>query len=59
MRIAIDGMGGDNAPQAVVNGVVQALNEFNDLEFFITGPEDIIKGSCFICWKHRSLFSRM
>lgn len=43
MRIAIDGMGGDNAPQAVVNGVVQALNEFNDLEFFITGPEDIIK----------------
>ena len=43
MRIAIDGMGGDNAPQAVVNGVVQALNEFNDLEFFITGPEDAIK----------------
>lgn len=43
MRIAIDGMGGDNAPQAVVNGVVQALNEFDDLEFFITGPEDIIK----------------
>lgn len=43
MRIAIDGMGGDNAPQAVVNGVIQALNEFNDLEFFITGPEDIIK----------------
>ena len=43
MRIAIDGMGGDNAPQAVVNGVVQALKEFNDLEFFITGPEDIIK----------------
>ena len=43
MRIAIDGMGGDNAPQAVVNGVVQALNEFNDLEFYITGPEDVIK----------------
>ena len=43
MRIAIDGMGGDNAPQAVVNGVVQALNEFKELEFFITGPEDIIK----------------
>lgn len=43
MRIAIDGMGGDNAPQAVVNGVIQALNEFNDLEFYITGPEDVIK----------------
>ena len=33
MRIAIDGMGGDNAPQAVINGVIQALNEYNDLEF--------------------------
>ena len=28
MRIAIDGMGGDNAPQAVINGVIQALNEY-------------------------------
>ena len=36
MRIAIDGMGGDNAPQAVINGVIQALNEYNDLEFYIT-----------------------
>ena len=43
MRIAIDDMGGDDASQAVVNGVIQALNEFNDLEFYITGPEDIIK----------------
>ena len=43
VKIALDAMGGDNAPQAVVNGVVQALNEFNDLEFYITGPEDVIK----------------
>ncbi len=43
MRIAIDGMGGDNAPQAVIDGVLQAIKEFNDIEFFITGPEDIIK----------------
>ena len=45
MRIAIDGMGGDNAPQAVINGVIQALNEYNDLEFYITGPEEVIKGA--------------
>ncbi len=43
MRIAIDGMGGDNAPQAVIDGVLQAIKEFNDIEFFITGPEEIIK----------------
>ncbi|MCE9653844.1 phosphate acyltransferase PlsX [Clostridium celatum] len=43
MRIAIDGMGGDNAPQAVVDGVIKAINEYSDLEFYITGPEEIIK----------------
>ena len=43
MKIAIDGMGGDNAPKAVVEGVVNAVKEYNDLEFYITGPEEIIK----------------
>ena len=43
MRIALDGMGGDNAPQAVVDGVIKAINEYSDLEFYITGPEEIIK----------------
>lgn len=42
MKIAIDGMGGDHAPQAVVEGVVEALKEYSDLEIFITGPEDLI-----------------
>lgn len=43
MRIAIDGMGGDNAPAAVVDGIIQAISEYSDLEFFITGPEETIK----------------
>ncbi|MBM6860726.1 phosphate acyltransferase PlsX [Clostridium saudiense] len=43
MKIAIDGMGGDNAPKAVVEGVVKATEEFKDIEFFITGPEDLIR----------------
>ena len=42
MKIAIDGMGGDHAPQAVVEGVVQALKEFEGVEMYITGPENII-----------------
>lgn len=42
MKIAIDGMGGDNAPAAVVKGVVQALKDYSDIEFYITGPEDKI-----------------
>ncbi|MBE6051146.1 MAG: phosphate acyltransferase PlsX [Clostridium sp.] len=43
MKIAIDGMGGDNAPQAVVDGVVQALKEYEDIEMYITGPQDQIE----------------
>ena len=43
MKIAIDGMGGDNAPKAVVEGVIKATEEFKDIEFFITGPEEIIR----------------
>ena len=41
-KIAIDGMGGDNAPAAVVEGVIQALKEYDNIEFYITGPEDTI-----------------
>lgn len=40
MRIAIDGMGGDNSPKAVVEGVVEALKEFKDIEVYITGPKE-------------------
>lgn len=42
MRIAIDGMGGDNAPKAVVEGIIDALREYNDIEVYITGPEEKI-----------------
>lgn len=43
MKIAIDGMGGDNAPKAVVEGVIRATEEFKDIEFYITGPEELIR----------------
>lgn len=43
MKIAIDGMGGDNAPKAVIEGIVQAIDEYRDIEFYITGPENLIK----------------
>ncbi|WP_326514117.1 phosphate acyltransferase PlsX [Clostridium intestinale] len=44
MKFVVDGMGGDDAPKAVVEGVVEALNEFKDIEqIYITGPEEKIK----------------
>ncbi|WP_300386084.1 phosphate acyltransferase PlsX [Clostridium sp.] len=43
MKIAIDGMGGDNAPQAVVEGVIKALEEYKGIEYYITGPKEKIQ----------------
>ncbi len=42
MRIAVDGMGGDDSPKAVVEGCVLASKEY-DINIIITGPEEKIK----------------
>ena len=42
MKIAIDGMGGDHAPQAVLDGIMQAQKEYPDIEFYITGPQELL-----------------
>ena len=44
MKIAVDAMGGDNAPEAVVKGSLEAVREYEDIELILTGPEDRIKG---------------
>lgn len=43
MKIAVDAMGGDNAPQAIVEGVMLAKKEFPDIEFQLYGKEVEIK----------------
>jgi len=42
-KIAIDAMGGDFAPQALVEGANQALQEFSDIELILYGDEAKIK----------------
>jgi len=42
-KIAVDAMGGDNAPQALVEGVNQAIQEFKDIEVILYGDEAKIK----------------
>lgn len=42
-KIAVDAMGGDNAPQAIVEGVNQALADFSDIEIQLYGDEVKIK----------------
>ena len=41
-RIAVDGMGGDYAPHVVVQGAVQAANDF-ELEIILVGQEQALK----------------
>ncbi|MDO5110931.1 MAG: phosphate acyltransferase PlsX [Clostridia bacterium] len=43
LRIAIDAFGGDNAPQAVVEGCVQALAKHNDWVAILSGDEARIR----------------
>lgn len=43
MKIAVDAMGGDNAPQAIVEGVMLAKKEFSNIEFLLYGKEAEIR----------------
>ena len=42
--IALDAMGGDNAPEAIVNGGIAALRAFPDLSLLLAGPEARLEG---------------
>ena len=42
-KFAVDAMGGDNAPQALVEGVNQAIRDFDDIEIVLYGDEAKIK----------------
>ena len=42
MKIVIDAMGGDNAPQATVEGAVQAINEYG-IDIILTGDKEQIE----------------
>ena len=43
VRVAVDAMGGDHAPQAIVQGAVDALQMRNDLFIFLAGREEAIR----------------
>ncbi len=43
MKIAIDGMGGDYAPEAIVDGVVSAAKEFG-YDIVLVGDKTVLKG---------------
>jgi len=38
--IALDAMGGDHAPDAIVEGAIRGLRKFKDIEIILTGPQE-------------------
>lgn len=43
MKVVVDGFGGDNSPEAVVEGVIMALKEYPDTDIVLTGDEERLK----------------
>ena len=42
IKVVVDAMGGDNAPEEIVKGAVEALAENENIEIIFTGPEDVV-----------------
>ena len=43
VRVALDAMGGDNAPVEIVKGAVDAVNKRNDIKVHLVGQEEVVK----------------
>ncbi len=42
-RVALDAMGGDNAPYAMVQGAVDAAGRRKDIKIFLVGQEEVVR----------------
>ena len=42
-NVALDAMGGDNAPVEIIKGAIDAINEDNSIKVFLVGKEEVIK----------------
>ena len=43
MRIVVDAMGGDFAPKVNVDGAIDALREYADMEIILVGPQELVE----------------
>ena len=43
VKVAVDAMGGDNAPAEIVKGAVEAVNESDRVKVFLVGQEEVVK----------------
>lgn len=42
VKVAVDAMGGDNAPDEIVKGAVEAVNEKDNLKVYLVGKEELV-----------------
>ena len=45
IKVALDAMGGDNAPGEIVKGAIKAVSEIDDLELVLCGKEEVVNKS--------------
>ena len=43
VNVAVDAMGGDNAPVEIVKGAIEAVNTNKEIKIFLVGKEAVIK----------------
>lgn len=42
IRVAVDAMGGDNAPAEIIKGAAEAVRTRKDIQVILVGKEDVI-----------------
>lgn len=43
VKVAVDAMGGDNAPEEIIKGAIDAINKMSNIKVFLIGKEEEIK----------------
>ena len=43
VKVAVDAMGGDNAPVEIIKGAVQAINESSKVKVYLVGMQDVLE----------------
>ena len=43
VKVAVDAMGGDNAPKEIVKGAVEAVNESGKVKVYLVGMQDVLE----------------
>ena len=43
VKVAVDAMGGDNAPVEIIKGAVEAVQEKKDVKVYLVGQEAVVR----------------